>query len=154
MLSVKTKFDEGEFVGKMMEIFPEAVREAACLDVEYEEFDQGWPNSAGGFCRQGLAVCDVLIHETTTAAKISGFDGRKKSKPAPELVVYGIFFGGRLAYAVLNPDEGRFLEDLRKRNPAPAGEAKELYGSECEEIWVLPPAPRRRIKVRGKSARR
>ena len=153
MNGIEAKFDEGLFIEKVFSLFPEAVRASACLDVESQEFDQGWPNSAGGLCRPGDAVCDVLIHEPTVIAKASGFDGRSSARPLPKLEIYGVYFGGRFAYAVLNPEEGAFLDDLRNRCPASVGEAKERYGNECEEIWILPPLPRRRIRIRGNSAR-
>ena len=150
MKFIEMEREESRFVEAASNLFPEAFSEAVCMTVDSEEFDQGWPNSAGGFCRPGTAVCDVLIHERTAVVKLTGLDGRSFAKsPLPELNICGVFFDGKLAYAVLNPDDGLFLEDLRKKNPASVGEAATLYGNECEEIWVAPAPPRRKIKVVG-----
>lgn len=137
------------YAERVKDAFPEVFGEGADVEVSFEEFEQGWANSAGGMLREGMAVCDMLTKGTTTVVEASvGAPARR--------VAYGVFFDGEFAYALLRPEGavgGAFLDDLAARRVEPIVGAERSYADGEWELRVPPAPPRRKIRIRRDDGR-
>lgn len=89
-------------------------------------FLQIWANTATGFNLIDGFSGQAITAEYTTVMEIHWFEDKKLINESED-VIYAVFFGNDLAYAILNPNE-KFIEDLNKRTMLAQKQALESYG--------------------------
>lgn len=75
-----------------------------------DTFLQTWGNTATGFDLNNTFSGQAFTDEYTTVIKCEFYDAKNKE----DNTIYGIFFGNRLAYKVVNPNQ-KFYDDLQSR---------------------------------------
>lgn len=114
------------FIEQALQLENERLRDARFSYCQAEVFLQKWPNTAGGFDKPGTVSGQAFTDMYTTIMEMRWYLG-KEVRACPEKdVIYGVFFGNRMAYLVIDPTE-LFFEDRRNRNMASVANAKDRY---------------------------
>lgn len=104
-----------------------------------DTFMQTWADTATGFKTEGGFAGQAFTDEYTTVMEMRWCvyeeDDKRKWHDSKD-VIYGVFFGNKLAYMSINPKE-QFFEDLKNRRMLAWREAMETYnslGGKADEI--------------------
>ena len=103
------------------DVHQDVLHDAKYPSLKADVFMQTWANTATGFDMFSVASGQAFTDEYTTVMELSWCD---KEMKYVEDKIYIVFFGNRLAYMYLNPNE-QFFEDLKNRNMKSQKESKE-----------------------------
>ena len=109
------------------------LKNACFMKFRADTFLQTWADTATGFnLKKGFAG-QAFTDEYTTVMEMRWCvyeeDDKRKWHDSRN-VIYGVFFGNKLAYLSINPKE-QFFEDLKNRRMLAWREAMETYNSLC-----------------------
>ena len=103
------------------------LKEAIFPTFRIDTFMQTWANTATGFDAENICSGQAFTDEYTTVCEMSWC----KKDPEKRWVdvedkIYGVFFGNRIAYMFINPNE-QFFKDLKNREMKSQKIALERY---------------------------
>ena len=99
---------------------------AAFSTIKADMFEQVWPTTAGGFAGPDIFAGQAFTSEYTTVIKASYGLTKEDSLMYENIVFAGVFFGNKLAYIIVNPDNV-FDRDLADRKIASQYDAYSKY---------------------------
>lgn len=107
--------------------YPELLKDAKYPTYKLDVFVQTWGNTATGFDAENVFSGQAFTDEYTTVVKMAWrtIDEEKKIHDVQDRI-YGVFFGNKMAYMILNPNK-KFFKDLEKRSMKSQSEAKGAY---------------------------
>lgn len=98
-------------------------------------FSQIWSNTATGFDLEPLYSGQAFTNEYTTVMRLDYLIPINNNAFVPKLL-YGVFFGNRLAYILRNPNQ-KFEFDLRDRQMKSQKNARKYVDDEFREYREL-----------------
>lgn len=114
------------FKNKIHELYAEELSEEVLAGCTAEVFMQTWPNTATGFSEPGVCSGQAMTNEYTTIMMYDWSYTKDDNEWHRGEPIYGVFFGNRFGYAVMEP-KYEFFEDWKKKNMQSVFNAKETY---------------------------